>query len=129
MTTDLWMLVLSALLCLTMPLIYLVGEVQTPGGMEWGLSNRDKPFTLPPWAERAKRAHGNLLENLIPFAILVLAAHVSGHANGITATGATLFFVSRVVYAGVYTAGITGVRSVVYFGGTIGQLIILTQLL
>lgn len=128
MTTDLWMLVWSALLCLMMPTIYLVGEVQTPGGMEWGLGNRDTPLAMPAWAERAKRAHGNLLENLPAFAILVLVAHVSGHANGTTALGAQIFFWARLVYAGVYTAGITVVRTVVYFAGTLGQVMILSQL-
>ncbi len=51
------MLVWTALLCLLIPAIYLTGEMVTPGGMEWGLGNRDVPLELPPWAARAKRAH------------------------------------------------------------------------
>ncbi len=128
MTTDLWMLVYTTLLCLLMPMVYVGGELQAPGGVQWGLGNRDTPFELPPWAARAKRAHANLLENLLPFAALVLVAHVAGKANDTTALGATIFFWSRLLYAAVYTAGITVIRTVVFFGGTVGMLLILVQL-
>lgn len=128
MTTDLWMLVYTTVLCLLMPLVYVVGEMQVPGGMEWGLGNRDKPFELPPWAARAKRAHANLVENLLPFAALVLVAHVAGKANATTALGASLFFGSRLVYAVIYTAGITTVRTVVFFVAQAGLVLILLQL-
>jgi uncharacterized MAPEG superfamily protein len=128
MTTDLTMLVATAVLCLLNPMIYLVGEMQMPGGMEWGLGNRAAPLTLPEWAARAKRAHLNLVENLAPFAILVLVAQVSGKANGMTALGAQIFFWARLVYVGIYMAGITGVRTVVFFVATAGELLILIQL-
>ena len=128
MTTDLMMLVGTALLCLSIPGVYLVGEVQTPGGFEWGLGNRAAPLQLPEWAARAKRAHYNLVENLAPFAILVLVAQVSGKANGMTALGAEIFFLARVAHVAVYTAGITGLRTAVFFVGTAGELLILFQL-
>jgi uncharacterized MAPEG superfamily protein len=128
MTTDLTMLAATAVLCLLNPMIYLVGEMQAPGGMEWGLGNRAEPFKLPEWAARAKRAHLNLIENLAPFAILVLVAQVGGKANGMTALGAQIFFWARVAYVAIYTAGITGVRTAVFFIGTAGELLILIQL-
>jgi uncharacterized MAPEG superfamily protein len=129
MTTDLWMLVWTTVLCVFMPMIYVGGELQAPGGIAWGLGNRDTLFELPPWAARAKRAHANLLENLLPFAALVLVAHVSGKANGMTGLGATIFFWSRLAYAVVYTAGITFVRTLLFFVGTVGLMLILIQLL
>ena len=128
MTTDLWMLVWTTVLCLLMPMVYVVGELTSPGGAEWGLGNRDTPFELPPWAARAKRAHLNLVENLLPFAALVLVAHVSGKANAMTALGATIFFLSRVAYAIIYTGGIKIVRTLVFFAGTAGLLLILIPL-
>ena len=128
MTTDLMMLVWTALLCLSIPMIYVMGEFQTPGGLEWGLGNRAEPLKLPEWAARAKRAHGNLVENLAPFAVLVLAAHVTGKANGMTALGAEIFFLARVAHLAVYTAGLVGIRTVVFFVGTAGELLILVQL-
>lgn len=128
MTTDLTMLVLTALLSLFVPGIYLVGRVRTPGGMEWALGNRDTPLRLPAWAERAQRAHANLTENLAPFVALVLVAHVAGKANAMTAAGATVFFLARVAHIGVYTAGIVGVRTALFFVGAAGELLILAQL-
>ena len=128
MTTDLWMLVWATVLCLVMPLVYVLGEMQAPGGAEWGLGNRDTPFELPAWAARAKRAHANLVENLLPFAALVLVAHVAGEANGTTALGATIFFWARLAYASVYTAGIKIVRTVLFFVAQLGLVLILLQL-
>lgn len=128
MTTDLTMLVCTALLCMFLPVTYLVGRMQVPGGMEWGLGNRDTPIEMPPWAARAQRAHANLTENIGPFAILVLVAQVSGHANGWTALGAVIFFWARVAHAAVYIAGIVGLRTLVFFLGVFGELLILLQL-
>jgi uncharacterized MAPEG superfamily protein len=128
MTTDLWTLVWTGVLSLLIPSIYLVGRMQTPGGMEWALGNREQPLRLPDWAERAQRAHANLVENLAPFAILVLVAHGAGKANGWTATGAQLFFWARIAHLAVYTAGIVGVRTAVFFVGVAGELLILLQL-
>ncbi len=106
MTTDLRMLVWTALLALGLPFIYLAGLTQAPGGAAWGLGNRAEPFAcIPEWAARAQRAHLNLLQNLAPFAILVLVAQVSGKANATTALGATIFFWARVAHAAVYIAG------------------------
>src|SRR5262245_39577351 len=128
MTTDLAMLVWSGLLCLLLPTVYLVGRSQTPGGLEWGFGNRDRPLDMPAWARRAERAHANLVENLAPFAILVLVAHVTGKANSTTALGATLFFWGRVAHAAVYTAGIIYLRTAVFFVATLGEILILLQL-
>jgi uncharacterized MAPEG superfamily protein len=128
MTTDLWMLVWTGLLSLLMPAVYLIGRTQAPGGMEWAFGNRDRPLEIPAWAARAIRAHQNLTENLAPFAILVLVAHVAGKANGTTALGAPIFFWARVGHFATYTAGLIGVRTAVFFLGTFGELLILSQL-
>lgn len=128
MTTDLWMLVASGVLCLLLTGVYGVGRSQVPGGLEWGLGNRDTPLAVAAWTERAVRAHLNLVENLTPFAILVLTAHVAGKANAMTGLGATIFFLARVAHAAVYTAGIKVVRTLVFFAGLVGEVLILIQL-
>jgi uncharacterized MAPEG superfamily protein len=128
MTTDLSMLVWSGLLCVLLPTVYLVGRSSQPGGLAWGFGNRDVPLAVPDWVRRAERAHANLVENLAPFAILVLVAHVAGKANATTALGATLFFWGRVAHAAVYVAGIPYLRTAAFFVGTVGELMILSQL-
>jgi len=65
---------------------------------------------------------------LAPFAILVLAAHLSGKTGHLTAMGAAIFFCARLAHALVYTAGIIGVRTVVFFIGTLGEILILAGL-
>src|SRR5215471_13568324 len=125
MTVDLWMLVASGVLCLMLTSVYGVGRAQVPGGLEWGFGNRDTLLEVAPWASRAERAHRNMIENLAPFAILVLTAHVAGKANSMTALGATIFFFARVAHAAVYTAGITTVRTLVFFAGIVGEVLIL----
>jgi len=129
MTTDLMMLVWTALLSMFLPVTYLIGRMQVPGGMQWGLGNRDTPIEMPAWAARAQRAHANLVENLAPFAILVLVAYVAGRANGWTALGSVIFFWARVAHAAVYIAGLVGIRTLVFFVGVFGELLILAQLL
>src|SRR5262245_42702094 len=130
MTTDLTMLVWSALLCLLMPVVYLAGRSGVPGGLAWGFGNRAAPLAgIPPWTARAERAHANLVENLAPFAILVLVAAVAGKANATTALGATLFFWGRVGHAAAYTAGIVYLRTAVFFVAAAGELLILFQIL
>ena len=129
MTTDLWMLVWTALLALGIPFVYLAGLTQIPGGVAWGLGNRAEALEgLPEWAARAQRAHLNLLQNLAPFAILVLVAEVSGKANATTALGATIFFAARVAHAVVYTAGIKYLRTLVFAISIAGLMLILGQL-
>jgi uncharacterized MAPEG superfamily protein len=128
MTTDLWMLVWTAILCLLMPTVYLMGRSAVPGGVAWAFGNRDAPIRLPAWAERGQRAHLNLIENLAPFAIFVLVAHVAGKANATTALGATIFFWGRVAHLAVYVAGIVYLRTVVFFVAALGEIMIITQL-
>jgi uncharacterized MAPEG superfamily protein len=97
-------------------------------GLAWAFGNRDSPLAVPAWTLRAERAHQNLVENLAPFAILVLVAHVAGKANATTALGATLFFWGHVGHAAAYIAGIIYLRTAVFFIATVGELLILSQL-
>lgn len=128
MTIDLWMLVWSALLCLSIPVVTLAGLMQTPGGAAWGLGNRDTTLEVAPWVGRTRRAHANLVENLAPFAALVLVAHVAGKANATTALGAELFLVGRIAHLIVYMLGIPVLRTLVFGVGVFGEILILLQL-
>ena len=130
MSTELWMLVWTTLLALGLPFIYLAGLTQAPGGAAWSLGNRAQPLAgIPEWAARAQRAHLNLLQNLTPFAILLLVAQVSGRANATTALGATIFFWARAAHAAVYIAGVKYLRTLVFAVATYGAMLILVQLI
>ncbi|HEY2773241.1 MAG TPA: MAPEG family protein [Candidatus Binatia bacterium] len=128
MTVDLWMLVYTSLLCLLIPSVSVVGLNGVPGGMQWGFGNRDTPLAVPEWVARTRRAHANLVENLAPFAVLVLVAHVSGKANATTALGAQIFFVARVAHAGIYIVGIPYLRTLAFAASIVGEVMILGRI-
>lgn len=70
-----------------------------------------------------------MLESLVLFAALVLAAVVAGKTNAMTALGAQLFFWARLAYAIVYLAGVPWVRTGVWLVSIIGLILIFAQLL
>ncbi|MBM3645424.1 MAG: hypothetical protein FJX02_13925 [Alphaproteobacteria bacterium] len=125
---DLIYLLYATILCFVQVVVTAIGATQQVG-LNTLAGNRDNLPALEGWVGRSKRAHANMLENLILFAVLVLLAHVSGKANATTALGATLFFWARLVYAGVYIAGVAWVRTVVWFISVIGLILIASQLL
>jgi uncharacterized MAPEG superfamily protein len=90
--------------------------------------NRENMPEMPGWAGRAARAHGNLLENLVLFAILVLVARAMNVSNGMTILGAQLFFWGRVAHAALYLAGIPWLRTGAWTVSVIGLLLIFLQL-
>ena len=98
-------------------------------GVAWGLGNRDETPAVPGWGGRAKRAHLNMSENLLPFACLVLIAYSSGRAGDLSALGAQVFLLSRLAYALLYLGGVKVLRSLAYFGGLIGMAMIVVQVL
>jgi uncharacterized MAPEG superfamily protein len=99
-----------------------------PGGVAWAFSNRDASIEPAPWVGRAVRSHQNFVENLAPFAIFVLVAHVAGKSNDVTALGATIFFWARVAHALSYVGGVLYLRTAVFFVAWFGELLILSQL-
>ena len=128
MTTDLSMLVWSAVLCVLLFLPYVLARV-----LSWGLVDTvgypKNPPALPDWAQRAHRVHINMAENIGPFAALVLVAHVAGLANETTALGATLFFWARLAHAVVFIAGLPWVRTLAFLVGVAGEALILLRIL
>ncbi len=127
MTTELWILVAAALLCLALPMVYMPLYARQAGPAAVSGNREDAPAAVGA-AGRGVRAHRNLLENLLPFAIAILAARAIGVSDTLTVAGAWLFLAARGVHAFAYIAGITGVRTLAYVAGVIGTVMIFTQL-
>ena len=128
MSTELFYLTMSAALAMILWVPYVLARVQA-----WGLVNTlgypaDQP-ELPAWARRAERAHYNLLENLAPFAVLVIVAQVSNVQTDHTALGAMLFFWARVAHAAVYILGIPFLRTLSFVVAWVGMVLLLVALL
>ena len=128
MTADIQMLVYTVFLCLGIPFVYGTGRFLQPGGAAWAAGNREEGLAVPAWTQRAVQAHANLLESLAPFAILVFAAKITGKANPATDMGAVIFFWGRVAHLIFYVAGVKYLRTLAWFGGWSGGLLIAAQL-
>jgi uncharacterized MAPEG superfamily protein len=81
------------------------------------------------WARRAKRAHTNAVENLVVFAPLAIAVHVTGTSTAMTATVCAVFFYTRLAHYVVYAAGIPVIRTLLFAVGWACQMILALTLL
>ena len=128
MAMELKMLILASLLTVVLALVGAAALI-LQRGLRYGFGNRDQAEPLSPWGERALRAHRNMLENLPPFAALVLVAQVAGVANEATAWGAVLFFWGRVAHAAIYIAGVPYLRTAAFGVSFVGMFGIARELL
>ena len=127
MTPDLQMLVWSAALFLVQMAVAAAGA-NAQVGLPALAGNREDLPAITGWAGRARRAHLNMLENLVVFAIVVLVAHLAGKANATTALGAALFFWGRLAYAVIYVAGVPWLRTAAWAVSLAGILLVFSQL-
>ncbi len=88
----------------------------------------DDPFDKE-WAHRAYRAHMNAFENLITFAPLAMAVHVTGTSNETTLLACEVYFWARLVHAPFYIVKTPFVRTIAYFTGLGATLTLAYQLL
>ena len=89
---------------------------------------------LPPlsaWAQRAKRAHANAVENLVLFAASIVAYHLAtqGQGDSSVATAAAVYFYARVLHYLVYAARVPLARTLTFFVAWGAQLYVLYMLL
>lgn len=129
LTIELRYLVYSALFALVIWFPYILAAMGKRGlgsvaGYPTGVYG-----DLPEWAQRNQRAHVNLVENLVPFAALVIVAHLAGATDGMTAIAVRLFFWARIAQAIVHIMGIPWLRTLAFFAGWIACLILLWRIL
>lgn len=123
MSSEHMLLALSAALCLALALPYTTALVLRLG-LPTMAGNRENFPAIEGWIGRAKRAHLNMVENLVPFAALLLAAGVLNKLGPLTVLGAQLFFWGRVAHAVVYIAGIAYARTAAFLAAYIGMVLI-----
>lgn len=93
------------------------------GGLMAAMGNRDIAPDIPAWAQRAKRAHANAVENLALFAPLLILASLVIPGDSLVLTMARVYLAARLVHYAAYVAGVPGVRTlafVVGWGATAG---------
>ena len=127
MSVELTMLVYSTALFLLIILVQ-AGLAIAQNGLLTQAGSRDSLPEPTVLRKRLLRLTANLQENLIMFAIVVLAAQAAGVSNSTTATAASLFFYARVAHAIVYAFGWPVIRPLFYFVGLYGIVAIGLQL-
>jgi uncharacterized MAPEG superfamily protein len=127
MSFELTLLIWSVGLTFIQMLIAVAGAI-----LEFGLpdlaGNRENLLPATNWVGRAQRAHRNMLENLVLFAVLVLVTEATNKNNAMTGFGAQLFFWARVIYAIIYVIGVPWLRTGVWGISVIGLILIFLQL-
>src|SRR5882724_6861512 len=114
MTTDLKYLAYTAILTAALWIPYVISQVMTNGPLTPANYRDPTPRPLPLWGKRADRTYINAVEVFAPFAALVLIAHVTGKADGMTAFWATCFFWLRLTHAVVYLFAVPYIRTLVF---------------
>jgi len=123
MKPELMYLALTALMTVLMWLPYVLNRT-----VVWGLTDTvgypANPKPLAPWAERAKKAHYNAVENLPVFAALVLVAVASNKTASMIGTAAMVYFWARLVHYVVYALGLPWLRTLSFTVGWLACLAI-----
>jgi uncharacterized MAPEG superfamily protein len=130
MSIELTYLTLTALLAASLWIPYIIGinKYEVEG------DNFVRPADLskyPEWVHRAHRAHLNLLEQALPFAIIVLIGQMQGVSTALTAIAVTAFFWLRVAHAIGMISGIAKLplRPLIYVAGWLCIVILGSQVL
>lgn len=121
LSTELRYLIYTALLMLVLWVPYILAELKT-AGVGTALSYPDER-TLPKWAERLKHAHYNLVENIAPFAIAVIAGELLNVHTAVTAACAMVFFWARVAHPVAQMIRIWGLRTLTFAVGYAATLV------
>lgn len=127
MSIELTLLIWSAGLAVIQMVIAFAGTT-----LEYGLPDMPGTGEKPPppdsFAGRAQRASQNMLESLVPFAVLVLATEATNRVNASSDLGAEVFFAARVIYAAIAIVGLPWLRTAVWCVSIAAMLLILAQL-
>ena len=121
MTPELYALTIMAVATVLMWMPYTLARIATRGLMAT-MANPDPSYPADPaWAERARCAHANGIENLAVFASLVLVAA--------TVLATKTYVIARLVHYVVYAAGIPVLRTLAFFTGVGACLVIAAALI
>ena len=126
MKAELVLLAWATVLTLVQAVVAVQGALMQVG-LPMLAGNREGMPEVKGWGGRAARAHRNMVENMVLFAALVLAAVVAGKTNDMTLLGAQIFLYARIAYAVVYIAGLPWVRTAVWGVSVVGLAMIFVQ--
>ena len=127
LSTELRYLIYSGFLMLVLWVPYILAELKMTGVFK-ALSYPDERL-LPKWGQRLKCAHYNLVENIAPFAIAVIAGELLNIHTAVTATCAIVFFWARVLHPIAQVTRIWGTRTVTFAASVTATAVYLAEVL
>ncbi|HUO90891.1 MAG TPA: MAPEG family protein [Rhizomicrobium sp.] len=127
MASELYWLTLTVLMTALFWIPYVL-ERMVANGLWPTLAGTYQP-ARPGWAERAIKAHGNAVENLVLFAPAVLVAHAVGVSTPATQAAAAVYFFARLTHFAVYVLGVPVVRTLAFAAGWAALIVIVASVL
>ena len=129
LTVELYWLTITVLMTGLMWLPYIINRIveQGIGFALW--DPQGETITQIAWADRMARAHKNAVENLVIFAPLVLALHLTHLNSELTALACMIYFFSRLAHFIVFSFGIPIMRVLTFMVSVAAQLILAFTLL
>jgi uncharacterized MAPEG superfamily protein len=122
LSPELYWLTATALLTSVLWIPYIISLVAQMGVIPGVMDRFHETEQTAKWAQRAKRAHNNAVENLVVFAALVLTVQFSGFGNSLTAQVCQIYFFARVAHYIVYVLALPLVRTLAFVVGFACQL-------
>ncbi|MHA1538296.1 MAG: MAPEG family protein [Alphaproteobacteria bacterium] len=129
MSQEMFWLILTALMTSLFWVPYVLNRMVVRGIVGAMANPSPDAKAQPEWAERARKAQSNAIENLVIFAALVLALEILKAGSALTATACAVYFWARLAHFIVYTAGIPVIRTVAFLGGWAVQVVLALVLL
>jgi len=125
MTTELVVLAWGCILGLVH--IFAAVRVKTRQyGTAWNMGARDEALPPPkPLVGRLARAQANYFETFPIVAAAILIVYTAGVHDRLTALGAIIWLIARIVYLPIYALGIPIVRTALFIASVIGILMVL----
>ena len=105
MKTELFYLLLTAILTGVLWIPVVIGYATSRGMLTPSTYKVASISPLPDWVNRANRAHLNAVENIAPFAAVVLIAHAMGVSTAWTVNCAAVYFYARLAHAVIHISG------------------------
>jgi len=105
MTTELFYLLLVALLTGVLWIPVVIGYVLSRGAPQPADYKVAPTAPLPHWVNRANRAHLNAVENIAPFAAVVLIANSLDVSTPVTEISSAVYFYARAAHALIHISG------------------------
>ena len=124
MSSEIYWLTLTVLMTALFWVPYILNRMIEMG--IWAAISNPNSDTTPraAWAQRMTNAHSNAVENLVIFAPLVIAVHIVGTGNELTAIAVKTYFFVRLIHFVGYSAGIPLIRTIMFLIGVACQIVL-----